>query len=137
LCRRHLVGNFLGFIAPARCRVYNSAQNLKKNKIHCGQKRRGSFSKIQKKYYYLCPFKSQKNIKKFLRTANPVFDSVLKLLVQDLRAAKFLFGSKIAQEVLEIQFCTNDCVKIRANEYAPFLLLFDYSAKIKAEDGSL
>jgi hypothetical protein len=36
-----------------------------------------------------------------VRIANPVFDSFFKLLVQDLRAAKFLNGTIIRQEVID------------------------------------
>lgn len=74
---------------------------------------------------------------KVVRIANPVYDTVFKLLMQDLRIAKFLIGTIIGEEIVEIRPYPNDRVKIKVSEKIPRLLRFDYSAKIRTKDGEL
>jgi hypothetical protein len=71
------------------------------------------------------------------KIANPVYDTVFKLLMQDLRIAKFLIGTIIGEEIVEIHPHPNGRVKIKVSEKVPRMLRFDYSAKVKTKEGEL
>ncbi len=68
---------------------------------------------------------------KVVKIANPVYDTYFKLLMQDLRIAKFLIGTIIGEEIVEVHPYPNERVKIKVNEKVPRLMRFDYSAKVK------
>ena len=72
---------------------------------------------------------------KSVKIANPVFDETFKLLMQDLRIAKFLIGTIIGEEIAEIHPQPNDKVKIKIGKKVPRLLRFDFSAKVKTKEG--
>jgi hypothetical protein len=74
---------------------------------------------------------------KVVKIANPVYDTYFKLLMQDLRIAKFLIGTIIGEEIVEVHPYPNERVKIKVNEKVPRLMRFDYSAKVKTKEGEL
>jgi hypothetical protein len=72
---------------------------------------------------------------KQMQIVNPIYDVVFKLMMQDLRIAKFFISTIIDENIEEIEPCPQE--KVYTSETLGLSVLrFDYSAKVKTGTGA-
>ena len=69
-----------------------------------------------------------------LRVANPIYDSVFKYLVEDLRIAKILISALLKKEVLEVEVRKHEYTNGTRDNISMFRI--DFGAKVRESDGS-
>ena len=69
-----------------------------------------------------------------LRIANPIYDSVFKYLVEDLRIAKILISALLKKEVLEVEVRKHEYTNGTRDNISMFRI--DFGAKVRESDGS-
>ena len=69
-----------------------------------------------------------------LRVANPIYDSVFKYLVEDLRIAKILISALLKKEVLEVEVRKHEYTNSTRDNISMFRI--DFGAKVRESDGS-
>ena len=69
-----------------------------------------------------------------LRVANPIYDSVFKYLVEDLRIAKILISAFLKKEVLEVEVRKHEYTNGTRDNISMFRI--DFGAKVRESDGS-
>ena len=69
-----------------------------------------------------------------LRVANPIYDSVFKYLVEDLRIAKILTSALLKKEVLEVEVRKHEYTNGTRDNISMFRI--DFGAKVRESDGS-
>ncbi|MCD8269700.1 MAG: hypothetical protein LUD46_15410 [Parabacteroides sp.] len=66
--------------------------------------------------------------------ANPIYDVVLKYLMEDERVAKILLSALLKKEILELEMRKQEYTAMQQNRISLFRM--DFSAKIRDNDGS-
>lgn len=69
------------------------------------------------------------------KIANPIYDTVIKYLLQDQRAAKVLIGDLLQREVVSLKISNNEHVSKVKNDIS--VLRIDFSAEVRTCDGEV
>ncbi len=64
-------------------------------------------------------------------TANPIYDSVFKYLMEDNRVAKLLSGAVIGKRIITLEPCPQEVVITRDNPAKHSVFRMDFAARIK------